>query len=211
MPLDQRQMDSELRAEGTDHLMLDKKLSHHPQDQLIQLLSGWTEPLGYRILHAEIQTHRQKVLRIFIDHLSPGQGIGIEDCVKVSRALDEPLETNAEVAELLPGNYELEVSSPGINRPLRTPEDFKAYAESRVRIHTFRPLSRTELNNAEYFDRHPKQKNFLGILKGVREGQVLLSVLSTGEENPVLTLPFPLISKANLEPEIDLEGKHDRE
>ena len=208
----------------------------HPQDQLIEVISRWVTPLGYRVIHLEVQTHRQKVLRIFIDFESSAssRAIGIEDCVKVAKALDEPLDQTPEVESILPGNYELEVSSPGINRPLRTLNDFDFFKEQRVRIHTFRPLSSEELSNEPYFSRNPKQKNFLGILKGIRNGKVLLSVspLDLGDastpskkkktkkgdsletqstEDQVVTLPLPLVSKANLEPTIDIENKHDKE
>ena len=222
----------------------------HPHDQLIELISRWIAPLGYRVIHLELQSHRQKVLRIYIDFLeaSADKTIGIEDCVKVTKALDEPLENSPEVGNLLPSTYELEVSSTGINRALRSEKDFEQFTEQRIRIHTFRSLSCEELNNEPYFAVNPKQKNFIGVLKGIRQGQVLLSISSSsekgkktlankkvkphkkalhethpsqetheiqkidGEEDIIIHLPFPLISKANLEPEISVEGaRNDRE
>src|SRR5436309_1286211 len=92
---------------------------NHPQHGLIELISQWITPLGYRVIHIEIQSHRQRLLRIFIDRLEDSsEAIGIEDCVRVTRALEGPLEENPEIESLLPGTYELEVSSPGIDRPL---------------------------------------------------------------------------------------------
>jgi ribosome maturation factor RimP len=165
----------------------------HPHARLIELISPLIFPLGYRIIDLEIQSHRQKILRIFIDHLEsslePAAGpekvgtgkIGIEDCVRVSKALDEPLDQIPEVGSLLSGAYELEVSSPGVNRALRMSGDFEKFAGSRVRIHVYRPLTAEELNNAIYQAANPKQKNFLGILSGFRESKVVLS-LSLGEK-----------------------------
>jgi ribosome maturation factor RimP len=216
--------------------ILDKTTISHPQDQLIEMITRWVAPLGYRIIHLEIQTHREKVLRLYIDFAthSPDKTIGIEDCVKVTKALDEPLDQSAEVSALLPDAYELEVSSPGINRPLRTQNDFETFVDQQVRIHTYRPLSGEELTNENYFQRNPKQKNFMGILKGIQEDKVLLSISThdkgdrsstkkkkkvskkalmeaQAEEDVIITLPLPLISKANLEPTIDIENKHDKE
>src|SRR5689334_4733847 len=113
----------------------------HPHDHLIQLISPWVAPLGYQIIHLEVQTHRQKVLRIFIDYLdSHGEKtIGIDDCVQVSRALDERLDQIPEIEATFRGTYELEVSSPGVDRPLRSATDFTRFAGREVRIHVYRP------------------------------------------------------------------------
>ncbi len=203
--------------------------TNQPFDQLIQLISPSVTPLGYQIIHLEGQSHRQKVLRIFIDHLDPNtsQGIGIEDCVKVSRELDEKLDQMPEVQALLPGTYELEVSSPGVDRPLRTAEDFQRFSGQEVRIHLYRPLTSEEIENSTYQEKNPKQKNFLGTLVGLQNSKVVLSIISSSEKgskrqgkkskakaepttNSVeglrVAIPLPLISKANLEPQFDFES-----
>lgn len=140
------------------------------QDQLITQISTLLEPLGYEVVHLEVHTHRQKVLRLFIDHLSANLGaIGIEDCATVSRALNEPLDQMPDVDHLFHGSpYELEVSSPGVDRPLRQAKDFTRFAGKEARIHTFRPLSVEEIENPDHLKNHPKQKNFLGVLKGLK-------------------------------------------
>jgi ribosome maturation factor RimP len=136
--------------------------------------------LGYEIVCLEL-SQQQKILRLFIDHLEQSTGIGIEDCVKVTRALEEPLEKMSEVDQAFGGGtYELEVSSPGIDRPLRTERDFEKFKDREIRIHTFRPLTGDELQNAEYGTKNPKQKNFLGTLRGFTEGKVILTVNLTG-------------------------------
>lgn len=199
-----------------------------PTDKLIALLSPLVAPLGYEIVHLEVHTHREKVLRLFIDHLEPtgqgaGPGIGIEDCVKVSRALDEPLDQMPDVDAAFHGAaYELEVSSPGVDRPLRTPRDYERFSGRDARIHVFRPLTAEELENSGYQQKNPKQKNFLGTLKGVRGEKVVLHVSPSmglskssgkkgkgGKAEPetnsaeAVMIPLPLISKANLEPKFD--------
>ncbi len=72
-------------------------------------------------------------LRIFID--KPG-GVGIEDCEKLSRAVNGPLDE----LDPVPGPYCLEVSSPGIDRELTRPEHFEAYLGARVTVRLIRPL-----------------------------------------------------------------------
>ncbi|MCM2279624.1 MAG: ribosome maturation factor RimP [Oligoflexia bacterium] len=200
--------------------------------------------MGYEIVHLEVQLGRQKTLRLFIDFDwetadKEAKTVGIEDCVKVTRALDEPLDRIPEIEAVFHGAYELEVSSPGIERPLRTPKDFERFAGKEARIHVFRPLTGEELGNLAYQLSNPKQKNFLGTLSGFRDNRVLLAVPSgsadkksakkardkhkdvkTDAGEPAsrahpkgmsgaeeVTIPLPLISKANLEPAFDIAAE----
>lgn len=201
-------------------------------DHLIAALTPFVSSLGYQIIHVSMQTYRQKCLKIFIDHLdsAPGKGIGIEDCTRVSKALDEPLENDPELQRLFQGSYELEVSSPGLDRPLRTPRDFQNFAGQRVRLHTFRALTAEETGNPGYHQKNPKQKNFLGTLLGFKENKVEIEI-STEENKKVkkskakgkaalekskseegrITIPLQLISKANLEPVFAFEESEERE
>ena len=107
--------------------------------------------------------------------------IGIEDCVKVTRALDEALDQIPEIEGIFHGAYELEVSSPGVDRPLRRKKDFERFAGKLVRLHTFRALSEEEIGNREYFSRNSKQKNFVGELKGMNGDRIKLAI-SQGEK-----------------------------
>lgn len=199
------------------------------QARLIGLVQPLLQPLGYEVVHVEVQTARQKVLRVFIDHLGSASTegtIGVEDCVKATKALDEPLDQISEIDALFQGAYDLEVSSPGVDRPLRTENDFDRFAGRQVRIHTFRPLNEGEIANAPYLAKNPKQKNFLGKLEGFRDGKVRLSLVpldgkATGKKGKApskaptpatnsaaeITIPLPLISKANIEPEFDFGDK----
>ena len=192
---------------------------------LIEKLSPTIEGLGYELVHLEMQTHQGKILRVYIDRAAAGS-ISVEDCATVSRALDEPLESMTEIDRAFGGTYELEVSSPGVDRPLRKPRDFEKFSGRDARIHTFRPLTADELGNAEYQKRNPKQKNFLGRLSGIvppgpgdDEGaaRVKLTVLASmgssakgkkkkkeTERADEILLPIRLISKANIEPDFDL-------
>ncbi len=191
---------------------------------LIDWMNEILAPLKLEVVAIEVQTHRARTLRVFIDHSGDeDEGVGIEDCASASRALDEPLDQSPWIESLFKGaTYELEVSSPGIERPLRTERDFSRFAGSRVRIHTYRPLSAAELGNPDYATKNPKQKNFLGILKGIQDLKIQLSLVaddglprsSKGKKKsePVKTLadvaiPLGLASKAHLDPIFELNKK----
>ncbi|HAR41263.1 MAG TPA: hypothetical protein DCS07_01305 [Bdellovibrionales bacterium] len=200
-------------------------MSESTRDKLIEVITPLVAPLGYDIVYLEAQTGRQNILRIFIDHKeeTAGSAIGIEDCVKVARTLDEPLDLIPEINHVFNGAYELEVSSPGIDRPLRIARDYNRFAGREARIHLFRPLTAEESGNPEYQAKNPKQKNFLGTLMGMQNDKVRLA-LSAGQNAAKtgshgkkgkaakavsntnrldeVTIPLPLISKANLEPQL---------
>jgi ribosome maturation factor RimP len=217
---------SEASPKGTE-----KTSAHTLIESLIGIIDGLIQPLGYEVVHLEVQSHRQKTLRVFIDFAEGAENktIGIEDCVAVTRALDTPLDEISEIEALLHGAYELEVSSPGVDRPLRQAKDFKRFAKREARIHTFRPLTADEMGNASYFEKNPKQKNFFGTLLGISGDKVQLAVSpgpsaekgkskrkpKTNKEaetgtSAEISIPLPLISKANLEPKFDF-GSEDGE
>ncbi len=70
-----------------------------------------------------------KVLRVSIDH--PERGIGIEDCTNISRGMSEGLDANE---DMIPGNYALEVSSPGLERLLKKPWHFQAVVGKKIKL-----------------------------------------------------------------------------
>ena len=203
----------------------------HVENRLIEIINPLIASLGYEVVHVEIQTHRTRTLRLFIDFAeapapdASGEtpGIGIEDCVKVTKALDEPLDQSTEIEGIFHGAYELEVSSPGVDRPLRQKKDYERFAGRQIRLHTFRALSSEEIGNANYFSKNPKQKNFIGVLKGLDGERILLGIGDSGgasqnkkgkkakakaEEiaggsGAEIKIPLSLISKANLEPQFE--------
>ncbi len=92
------------------------------------MLEAPVENLGYELVHIELSGQgKDTILRIYID--APG-GILVDDCATVSRQLSAVLD----VEDPLNTNYFLEVSSPGLDRPLVKPEHFKQYVGNKVRI-----------------------------------------------------------------------------
>ncbi len=201
-----------------------------PEDRLTRHLEILLAPLGYELVAIEITNHREKKLSIYIDLLQDtDDGVGIEDCVKVSHALDAPLEENEELKAIFKGPYELEVSSPGIDRPLRKPSDFENFLGEVARLNTFRPLTGDETRAPEYSAKNPKQKNFYGILRGfeTETRSILFGVIpedgtravfknkkskdkkvpeknDTGRAETLIRVPLELVAKAKLEPMIEI-------
>jgi ribosome maturation factor RimP len=171
--------------------------------RLEEMLAPEVRKLGYELLELEYLPRTRDggpVMRLFID--SPeGKGISFEDCVTVDHGLD-PIFESPSFEELLAETFTLEVSSPGIDRPLRKPSDFQKYAGKKVQVKTYRPLSLEEMGNGKYFEHHQKQKNFFGILHGYAGDSVELET-----DNERFRIPFALITKAHLDVTSQLDGE----
>ena len=133
--------------------------------------------LGYELLGVEYGDQgRGALLRIYIDH---EQGITLDDCVAVSRQVSALLD----VEDLISGHYDLEVSSPGLDRPLFNEEQLGRYIAHRVKI----VMAVPQLG----------RKRFTGELKGVSDGMIEVEV-----DNEIYELPFAEMASARLVPEI---------
>jgi ribosome maturation factor RimP len=102
-------------------------------DRLDQEIETQLERLGFELVELERAGSRARpILRIRIDRpeASPGQGVSLEDCTRVSRALEAALEERREV----PDRYVLEVSSPGIERPLVRRRDFERFRGREIAV-----------------------------------------------------------------------------
>jgi ribosome maturation factor RimP len=128
-------------------------------------------------------------LRLYIDR---DGGVSLDDCTNVSRAVSAALD----VEDPLQGAYDLEVSSPGLDRPLRTPEHFSKYAGENVRVKAYGPIADAE-----------NRKTFAGTLQGVEEGRALIDV-----EGKLFRVPLEQIAKAHVEPRLeDLAASEEEE
>jgi ribosome maturation factor RimP len=97
------------------------------KDRLIELLEAPVQALGYELIDVTVPTGPNGVLRVYIDHEA---GVNVDDCELVSRQVSAVLD----VEDPLPGKYVLEVSSPGLDRPLRTLEHFQRYCNQLVTV-----------------------------------------------------------------------------
>jgi len=130
--------------------------------------------LGMELVDVEYQREAPGwVLRVYIDREG---GVNIDDCTEVNRELG----TILEVRDLIPNSYILEVSSPGLTRPLKKIDDFLKYRNHQVKIKTSAPIE--------------GRRNFKGKLLGVEGDLVRVEVDGRG-----YGIPQESIAKANLE------------
>ena len=143
-------------------------------DHIADLISPSIEALGYELVRVTLAGNTRKVLQIMAEP-KDGRVMSVEDCARVSRAVSAILD----VEDPISGAYSLEVSSPGIDRPLTRPKDFDRYAGHEAKIETHEPIE--------------GRKRFKGILKGVANENVKID--SEGAE---VALPLNQIAKAKL-------------
>jgi ribosome maturation factor RimP len=103
------------------------------RDKLIGLVEPLLANLGYELVDLELSTgHGSGMLRVYIDRSA---GVGIEDCERVSREISALLD----VHDPIPTAYRLEVSTPGLDRVLRTPAHFTRFAGARAEVELVAP------------------------------------------------------------------------
>lgn len=144
-------------------------------EHLVSLVEPVVEGLGYECVGIEYNPHpRHGLLRVYID---TENGVLLEDCTKVSHQLSGVLDVETPI----PNNYELEVSSPGIDRPFFKLSQFKQFLGSTVTINLFKPIN--------------QQRKITGIIEKVESSIILLR-----RADQVLEIPFQAMSKARLVP-----------
>jgi ribosome maturation factor RimP len=147
------------------------------RDQLIELLGPTVAGLGYELWELEYSPRPGGgLLRLYIDQ--PG-GITLEDCERVSHAVSGTLDA----ADPIPGHYTLEVSSPGLDRVLRTREHFVRFAGERIKVEVRELLA--------------GRRKFSGRLAAVGERDITLEV-----DGNTVSVPIAGIHKARLAPEL---------
>jgi ribosome maturation factor RimP len=146
------------------------------KDKLLELLMPEIESLGYELVELDVPAPGGSgVLRIYIDR---EEGIGLDDCERVSHRVSGVLD----VEDPIPGQYVLEVSSPGLDRPLRTEEHFRRQAGRVVKV--------------VLVPGRPGRRRYKGKIVGIDGGALNIEVDGEG-----VTLPLSDIESARLVPE----------
>ena len=145
------------------------------RDELIRLLQPTVEALGYELVEIEYSHSREGgLVRLYID--APAS-IGLEDCERVSHAVSAVLDAE----DLIRGHYRLEVSSPGLDRVLRTPAHFARFVGSRIKVQLTLPIE--------------GRRRFTGMLQAAGDDGVTLDV-----DGSRVLLAYQQIQKARLVP-----------
>ena len=147
------------------------------RDRLIELLQPVVVRLGYELW--ELEYVGRGLLRLYIDTRDATVPITLDDCERVSRQVSQVLDET----DPIPGEYTLEVSSPGLDRVLRTQAHFARFAGEQVRIEM-----QVAVNG---------RKRFNGRLRQVSKEDVTVEM-----EGGTVTLPIDGIHKARLAPEL---------
>ncbi|MCB2263173.1 MAG: ribosome maturation factor RimP [Candidatus Thiosymbion ectosymbiont of Robbea hypermnestra] len=159
----------------------------HPESELTSLVRSVVEPMGYELVGVDYfqRGRRGAVLRVYIDY--PGdagsdagsRGITLDDCGRVSHQLSGVLDVQDPIA----GHYDLEVSSPGLDRPLFTAEHFDRFRGRKVRVRLTAKLD--------------ERRNLEGEIAGREQERVVLRVDGESRE-----IPLAMIESARLVPHV---------
>jgi ribosome maturation factor RimP len=145
------------------------------EERVIALVEPTATQLGYRIVRVRLSGNRRKTLQIMAERISDGQ-MGIDDCTRLSRALSPVFDLEDPVQ----GEFSLEISSPGIDRPLMRIEDFERFVGHEAKLET-----------ASMID---GRRRFRGEIAGVDGDEIRLRV-AEGDE---LRLKLASLSDARL-------------
>jgi ribosome maturation factor RimP len=146
---------------------------------LRDLLEPAVTALGYELVGVEYHPSgkRNSLLRVYIDK---PEGITVDDCSAVSHQISGLVDGE----DPIPGHYTLEVSSPGLDRPLFQAQDFTRFAGQQVKVRMRFPVE--------------GQRNFRGFLRGLHEQQVVIEE----QDGTRVSLPLDQIEQARLVPDI---------
>jgi ribosome maturation factor RimP len=145
--------------------------------EIAALVEPSLNDMGFRVVRVTISGRNGTTVQIMAER--PDGTMTVEDCADISRQLSPLLDAHDPIA----GQYTLEISSPGIDRPLARPSDFVAWAGHEARVET------KELVGG--------RRRFRGVLRGLAGNQVQLEV-PADQGGPELALPIGVISEARL-------------
>jgi len=151
-------------------------------NRIAQTVEPSLEAMGYRLVRVVVTSGRRPTLQVMAERRDD-QPMTVEDCAQISHSVSALLD----VADPIAGAYMLEISSPGIDRPLVRAEDYDRFSGFEARIELARPIE--------------GRKRFRGRLLGTSAGSVRLAT-ETGE----VTLPFADVARAKLVLTDDLIG-----
>jgi ribosome maturation factor RimP len=152
--------------------------SHIVAKRVADLVEPILDEMGFELVDVEYLSHYGKwVLRLYIDKET---GVSIDDCVRVSREIGDLID----VKEIVTHEYTLEVSSPGIDRPLKKEKDFIGAVGKKVKVRMIAPMN--------------GRRSFTGYLKDYKNGTLHIEM-----DGAPVALPWAEVDRANLVYEFD--------
>lgn len=153
------------------------------QDDLTRLIRPAIEAMGLEFVGMEyLSNPKNRLVRIYIDR--EPEGISVEDCADVSNEVSALLD----VEDPLSGHYSLEVSSPGIERPLFEPAHYRRFIGERAKLQLFAPRENSSGN----------RRKLTGLIAQVDDERVVMEV-----DGKRMAVDFADIRRANLKPDMD--------
>ena len=143
-------------------------------DGIVQMIEPSLAAMGYRLVRVGVTSGRRTTLQVMAER-ADDVPMSVDDCALISRSVSALLD----VADPIPGAYTLEVSSPGIDRPLVRPQDYDRFAGFEARIELATAIA--------------GRKRFRGRLLGTEDGEVRL-----GAEAGEVRLPLAAVARAKL-------------
>jgi ribosome maturation factor RimP len=149
------------------------------QENLVRLIRPAVEDLGYEFVGLEyLSNPKNRLVRIYIDR--EPEGISVDDCATVSHEVSALLDVEDPVS----GEYSLEVSSPGIERPLFEPEHYRRFVGERATVHLYAPVE--------------NRRKIKGVIVEADEARVVLEA-----DGQRFEVAYADVRRANLKPDMD--------
>ena len=131
--------------------------------------------MGFDLVQVRMIGSTRRTLQVMAEPIDRTRRMTVDDCVEISHAISAVLD----VADPIPGAYSLEVSTPGLDRPLVRPDDFGRFAGFEAKLESDPP--------------HEGRKRFRGLLRGIEEEEVLIE-----QDGVLVRIPFSSVRKAKL-------------
>lgn len=148
------------------------------EGELASLAEPVLEDLGFRLVRVKVSKRDGQTVQIMAER--PDGSINIDDCETISRQLSPLLDVN----DVIDGAYRLEVSSPGIDRPLVRPKDFEDWAGHEAKVELNEPIE--------------GRRRFRGELEGFEDGEIRVKVNLKDAGEAVIGIPVSLVKDAHL-------------
>ena len=145
-----------------------------------RLIGPSVEAMGFRLVRLALMGEARKLTLQIMAEPKDNSAMNVDHCADLSRAISAILDVEDPISTA----YSLEVSSPGVERPLMRSEDFARFSGNQVRIETAEPQN--------------GRRRFVGKLLGVDEDYVVLSVTNRNNSEKELTIPFKKVARAEL-------------